>query len=229
MKLGLIGAGNMASALARGIGEPVLVYDVDAAKARAARGRARRRGRGLERRAGRSAPTCSCSATSRSSSTRWPRRWTAARGWSCRSWPPPPPSRSARAYPGASIYRFIPNMPTEVRRGVLCYVPGPASLGGPRGRDPRPDGPRRRGDRARRRAPDRAGNGAHELRAGVHGPRGGELRRGRRRARARSRRRDAHGRRDDGRHRGLPRAARLRRSRSCAPGSRRRAGSPRRA
>ena len=35
MKLGLIGAGNMASALARGIGEPVLVYDVDEAKARA--------------------------------------------------------------------------------------------------------------------------------------------------------------------------------------------------
>src|ERR687896_2334115 len=35
MRLGLIGAGNMASALARGIGEPVLVHDVDEAKARA--------------------------------------------------------------------------------------------------------------------------------------------------------------------------------------------------
>ena len=35
MKLGLIGAGNMASALARGIGEPVLVSDVDSAKAEA--------------------------------------------------------------------------------------------------------------------------------------------------------------------------------------------------
>ena len=35
MRLGLIGAGNMASALARGIGEPVLVYDVDQAKASA--------------------------------------------------------------------------------------------------------------------------------------------------------------------------------------------------
>jgi pyrroline-5-carboxylate reductase len=33
VKLGLIGAGNMASALARGIGEPVLVYDLDAPKA----------------------------------------------------------------------------------------------------------------------------------------------------------------------------------------------------
>ena len=37
MKLGLIGAGNMASALARGIGEPVLVADVDAAQGRGAR------------------------------------------------------------------------------------------------------------------------------------------------------------------------------------------------
>src|SRR5215204_4738762 len=35
MRIGLIGAGNMASALARGIGEPVLVADVDAPKARA--------------------------------------------------------------------------------------------------------------------------------------------------------------------------------------------------
>ncbi len=33
MKLGLIGAGNMASALARGIGEPILVADVDSEKA----------------------------------------------------------------------------------------------------------------------------------------------------------------------------------------------------
>ena len=35
MRLGFIGAGNMASALARGIGEPVLVADVDQQKARA--------------------------------------------------------------------------------------------------------------------------------------------------------------------------------------------------
>ena len=33
MQLGLIGAGNMASALARGIGEPVLVADLDREKA----------------------------------------------------------------------------------------------------------------------------------------------------------------------------------------------------
>jgi pyrroline-5-carboxylate reductase len=35
------------------------------------------------------------------------------------------------AYPGASIYRFIPNIPAEVRRAVLCYVPGPGAGDGP--------------------------------------------------------------------------------------------------
>src|SRR3954464_23096 len=35
MRIGLIGAGNMASALARGWGEPVLVSDVDAGRAQA--------------------------------------------------------------------------------------------------------------------------------------------------------------------------------------------------
>src|SRR5688572_18327879 len=35
MKLGLIGAGNMASALARGIGEPLLVHDIEEATTRA--------------------------------------------------------------------------------------------------------------------------------------------------------------------------------------------------
>jgi len=28
------------------------------------------------------------------------------------------------AYPGVPVYRFIPNIPAEVRQGVLCYVPG---------------------------------------------------------------------------------------------------------
>jgi pyrroline-5-carboxylate reductase len=30
------------------------------------------------------------------------------------------------------IYRFIPNLPAEVGRGVLCYVPGPRAQNGPR-------------------------------------------------------------------------------------------------
>ena len=130
MRLGLIGAGNMASALARGIGEPVLVYDVDAAKARALAdelgGEAVGSNAELAERAdalvlchkpkqleevasevgGRAQVVVSILAATTT-------------------------EQVSAAYPGASIYRFIPNMNTEVRRGVLCYVPGPGASEGP--------------------------------------------------------------------------------------------------
>jgi len=130
MRLGLIGAGNMASALARGIGEPVLVYDVDAAKARALAdelgGEAVGSNAELAERAdalvlchkpkqleevasevdGRAQVVVSILAAITT-------------------------EQVSAAYPGASIYRFIPNMNTEVRRGVLCYVPGPGASEGP--------------------------------------------------------------------------------------------------
>jgi pyrroline-5-carboxylate reductase len=130
MKLGLIGAGNMASALARGIGEPVLVHDVDEAKAAALAqelgGEAVGSNAELAERAdalvlchkpgqldevagevdGRAKVVVSILAATTT-------------------------ERLAAAYPGAAIYRFIPNMPTEVRRGVLCYVPGPGAADGP--------------------------------------------------------------------------------------------------
>lgn len=130
MKLGLIGAGNMASALARGIGEPVLVYDVDEARARALAsavgGEAVASNADLAERAdavvlchkpkqldevaaevaGRARVVVSILAATTT-------------------------GQLATAYPGAAIYRFIPNMPTEVRRGVLCYVPGPGASEGP--------------------------------------------------------------------------------------------------
>ena len=131
MKLGLIGAGNMASALARGIGEPVLVHDVDEAKARALAeelgGEAVGSNAELAERAdvlvlchkpkqlqdvadevGRDGARVVVSILAATST-----------------------QQIAAAYPGASIYRFIPNMPTEVKRGVLCYVPGPGADRGP--------------------------------------------------------------------------------------------------
>ena len=130
MKLGLIGAGNMASALARGIGEPILVHDVDEAKASALAeelgGESVGSNAELAERAdvlmlchkpkqleevasevgGRASVVVSILAATST-------------------------ERLAAAYPGAAIYRFIPNMPTEVRRGVLCYVPGPGAAEGP--------------------------------------------------------------------------------------------------
>jgi pyrroline-5-carboxylate reductase len=130
MRLGLIGAGNMASALARGIGEPVLVHDIDEAKASALAaelgGEPVASNAELAERAdalvlchkpkqldevasevdGRARVVISILAAT-------------------------PTERLATAYPGAAIYRFIPNLPTEVRRGVLCYVPGPGAAEGP--------------------------------------------------------------------------------------------------
>lgn len=130
MRLGLIGAGNMASALARGIGEPVLVHDVDDSKARALAeelgGEAVGSNAELAERAdvlvlchkpkqleevaaevgGRAEVVVSILAATTT-------------------------GQVDAAYPGASIYRFIPNMNTEVRRGVLCYVAGPRASEGP--------------------------------------------------------------------------------------------------
>ena len=130
MKLGFIGAGNMASALARGIGEPVLVFDIDTAKAQAlARelgGEAVGSGAELAERAdvvvlchkpkqlaevaaeaaGRAGAVVSILAAVRT-------------------------EELERAYPATPVYRFIPNLPAEVRKGVLCYVPGSAAREGP--------------------------------------------------------------------------------------------------
>lgn len=35
------------------------------------------------------------------------------------------------AYPGIPVYRFMPNLAAEVRRGVFCYVPGRLAKEGP--------------------------------------------------------------------------------------------------
>src|SRR5919108_686200 len=131
MKLGLIGAGNMASALARGIGEPVLVHDVDEAKARA-----------LAEELGGEAVGSNAELAERADVVvlcHKPKQLEevaaevgpagasvvvsilAATGT----------DKIAAAYPGASIYRFIPNIPAEVKRGVFCYVAGPRAAEGP--------------------------------------------------------------------------------------------------
>jgi pyrroline-5-carboxylate reductase len=130
VRLGLIGAGNMASALARGIGEPLLVADVDEAKARALADELGGEAVGsnaelaeradaivlchkpkqldevAEQAAGHGGPVISILAAT-------------------------PTAELERAYPDVPVYRFIPNIPAEVRQGVLCYVPGTRAADGP--------------------------------------------------------------------------------------------------
>jgi pyrroline-5-carboxylate reductase len=36
-----------------------------------------------------------------------------------------------RSYPGKPVYRFMPNIPAEVGRGVFCYAPGTHAAEGP--------------------------------------------------------------------------------------------------
>jgi pyrroline-5-carboxylate reductase len=131
MRLGLIGAGNMASALARGIGEPVLVHDLDASKAQALanelHGEAVSSNSELAERAD-AIVLCHKPKQLEEVAEQVGR----ARGRIVISiLAATTTDQISAAYPGSSIYRFIPNMNTDVRRGVLCYVPGPLAEQGP--------------------------------------------------------------------------------------------------
>jgi pyrroline-5-carboxylate reductase len=130
MQLGFIGAGNMASALARGIGDPLLVSDVDAAKARA-----------LAEELGGEAVGSNAELAERADAVvlcHKPNQLDeVAREASGRAravvsiLAATTTTELARAYPDVPIYRFIPNIAAEVRAGVLCYAPGPRSSEGP--------------------------------------------------------------------------------------------------
>jgi pyrroline-5-carboxylate reductase len=130
VKLGLIGAGNMATALARGIGEPVLVADIDAAKARA-----------LADELGGEAVDSNAELAERADAVvlcHKPKQLdevaeqVAGRARVIVSiLAATPTAELERAYPDRPVYRFIPNIPAEVRQGVLCYVPGRLAAQGP--------------------------------------------------------------------------------------------------
>ena len=130
MKLGFIGAGNMASALARGIGEPILVADIDAAKAQE-----------LAAELGGEALGSNAEVAERADAVvlcHKPKQLdevaaqVAGRARAIVSiLAAVTTEQLERAYPDTPVYRFIPNLPAEVRKGVLCYVPGSSAARGP--------------------------------------------------------------------------------------------------
>jgi pyrroline-5-carboxylate reductase len=131
MKLGLIGAGNMASALARGIGEPVLVHDIDEAKARALTDELGGEVVGSNAELAEKADVLVlCHKPKQldevAAEVGGERAQVVVSILAATT-----TERLSAAYPEASIYRFIPNMNTDVRRGVLCYVAGPGAADGP--------------------------------------------------------------------------------------------------
>ena len=123
MRLGFIGAGNMASALARGIGEPVLVSDLDAERARS-----------LAAQVGGEAVGSNTELAQRADAlvlAHKPHQLEEVAAELAGSvttvvsiLAATPTARIEASYPGAAVYRFIPNIPVDVQRGVLCYVPG---------------------------------------------------------------------------------------------------------
>ena len=183
MKLGLIGAGNMASALARGIGEPVLVHDVDEAKADA-----------LVADLGGEVVATNAELSQRADALMLCHKPKQPEEVAAEVGDPPKAVISILAAVSTDLSRCrlprrldLPLHPEHADRGpprgaLLCA--GPGRRRGPGGRDPRADGPLGHGDPARRRAADRAGHGADGLRARVHGTGGRDIRRGGRRARA---------------------------------------------
>jgi pyrroline-5-carboxylate reductase len=130
MKIGLIGAGNMASALARGWGEPVLVSDADHARAQA-----------LADELGGEAPGSNayvadaadavvlCHKPAQLSEVAEEIQGRATAIVSILGGTPIADVEAA--YPGLPVYRFMPNIPAEVGQGVFAYAPGTTAADGP--------------------------------------------------------------------------------------------------
>jgi pyrroline-5-carboxylate reductase len=130
MRIGLIGAGNMAGALARGWGEPLVLFDPD--EARAAELAAEVGGETLgsdAEVAQRADAIVLCHKPTQLAEVASEVAGNAKAVVSILGGVPV--AEVERAYPGAPVYRFMPNLPAEVRRGVFCYAPGTLAGEGP--------------------------------------------------------------------------------------------------
>jgi len=130
MRLGFIGAGSMASALARGLGEPVLVYDPEAERAERLAGDVKGRVAASNAELADDSDLvvlCHKPAALDQVATEVDGRARAIVSIMGAT----PTEAIEAAYPGVPVYRFMPNLPAEVGRGVLCYAPGSLATDGP--------------------------------------------------------------------------------------------------
>jgi pyrroline-5-carboxylate reductase len=130
MKIGFIGAGSMASALARGLGEPVLVHDPDDERSQiladAVGGEVVGSNQELAERSdllvlAHKPKHREDAAAETAGAAKAVASIVAAT----------PVARLEAAYPGVPVYRFLPNIPVEVGRGLLIYAPGSLAGEGP--------------------------------------------------------------------------------------------------
>ena len=121
MQIGLIGAGNMARALARGWGRPVLCADPLAERARGARRGGRGRGARRNARGGRAGRSGGALPQARPARGRRARSRARTRGG--RLDPRGhPAARAEGGLPERPVYRFIPSLPVEVRQGAVVQA-----------------------------------------------------------------------------------------------------------
>jgi pyrroline-5-carboxylate reductase len=128
MRIGLIGAGNMASALARGWGEPVLVSDVDEGRAKALADELG--GEALASNAYVADAADAVVLCHKPAQLEDVAQEIRARAKVVISILGGTPIAAVEAaYPGRPVYRFMPNIPAETGEGVFAYAPG--SVEGP--------------------------------------------------------------------------------------------------
>ena len=130
MQIGLIGAGNMASALVRGFGVPALGADVVPGKAEALAAEIGGEALGSNAEVAERADVLflchkpgQLDAVAVSTGGKARAVVSILGGTKLEA--------VERAYPGVPVYRFLPSIPAEVRQGVSCYVPGSRAAEGP--------------------------------------------------------------------------------------------------
>ena len=130
MRLGFIGAGNMATALARGLREPILVSDIDPSRASALAtetgGEAVAGNRAL---ADAADVVFLCHKPAQLEEVAGEIRDGARAVVSILGGVPL--EQVEAAYPDRPVYRLMPSIPVEVGQGVLLYAPGTRASEGP--------------------------------------------------------------------------------------------------
>jgi pyrroline-5-carboxylate reductase len=134
MQIGLIGCGNMARALARGWGRPLLCSDPVAERAR-----------GLAAEVGGEAVASNGELAARAELLVLCHKPAQLAAVAAEVGPGTTPVASIlavtplaalrEAYPGRPVYRFIPSLPVEVRQGAVVQAAGPGTLDGDGGAD----------------------------------------------------------------------------------------------
>jgi pyrroline-5-carboxylate reductase len=126
MKIGLIGAGNMARAMARGWGEPVLCYDPVAERAETLAqetgGQALGSGAAVAEQAD---LVVLCHKPAQLDGVA--REIGASAKAVASILAATPLSALRQAYPGKPVYRFLPSLPVEVRKGAIVQAADPAA------------------------------------------------------------------------------------------------------